>query len=76
MLLSTRVLAPRGRLLTTWGLIKANSMDSPYEICGYVKPSKIDFTASKNQLSPQRKDLEAELRLEIACYALQKNLAI
>ena len=56
-----------------WGLNKADEIGLEsyidateagiplYETCGYVKASRVDFNASKEEPSPQWKELQAEL---------------
>lgn len=62
-----------GRLLVAWGIDKADIMGLEsyidateagiplYEKCGYVKASRVDFHASKDNPSPQWEQLQAEL---------------
>ena len=62
-----------GRLLMAWGVNKADEMGLEsyidateagiplYEMCGYVKASRVDFNASKDEPSPQWNKLQEEL---------------
>ena len=62
-----------GKLLMAWGIDKADEMSLEcyidateagvplYEACGFVKASKVDFNASKDEPSPHWKELQAEL---------------